>query len=512
VSRRELLMAGGALSAVSLTETATTREAGAREPEAGAHAGIVSLSAWELSDQIRSKRVSCADVMDAYLRQIDRFNPHVNAIVSLQDRDGLMRQAKERDEQLAKGQYLGWMHGFPHAVKDLAATRGIRTSYGSPLLDGIPQKDALFVERLRRSGAILIGKTNAPEMGFGSQSYNPVFGTTLNAYDQSKCAGGSSGGAAVALALRLVPVADGSDFMGSLRNPAAFNNVFGFRPSWGRVPSGGDELFLSTISTEGPMGRCARDVAMLLSVMAGPDARAPLAIEGRPEVFAGDLQRDFHGTRIGWLGDFAGYLPFEPGILDLCTKALTSLESLGCRIDAARPDFPPQRLWETWLTLRHANSAGGMINLYQDPAKRAKLKPEIQWEIAGGLNISAVDLQRASLARSDWYRALQRMFQQFDYLAIPSAQVFPFDAQIHWPHEVAGRKMDTYHRWMEVVIGPSLAGLPAMNIPVGFGPQGLPMGMQIIGRNHADLAVLQLAHAYEQVARWRDTQPLLLRA
>jgi amidase len=501
VSRRELLLAGGALAAPRIHGS---------EKQAPTVSELVSLSACELSDHIRSKRVSCTEVMEAFLRQIDRCNPKVNAIVSLEDRDSLMRQAKARDEQLADGKYLGWMHGFPHAVKDLAATKGIRTSYGSPLLDGVPDHDAVFVERLRRSGAILIGKTNAPEMGFGSQSYNPIFGTTLNAYDQTKCAGGSSGGAAVALAVRMVPVADGSDFMGSLRNPAAFNNIFGFRPSWGRVPTAGDELFLSTISCEGPMARSPRDLAMLLSVMAGPDERAPLAIDERPDAFAGDLQRDFHGARIGWLGDLGGHLPMQAGILDLCKKALTALETLGCRVDNAHVDFAPERLWETWLTLRHANSAGGMIDLYRDPAKRAKLKPEIQWEIAGGLTISAVDLQRASKSRSGWYRALEKTFEQFDFLALPSAQVFPFDANVHWPEQIEGRKMDTYHRWMEVVIGPSLAGLPTMSIPVGFGAQGLPMGMQIVGRHHADRAVLQLAHAYEQVGRWSDMRPPLL--
>jgi amidase len=506
VSRRELLLAGGALGTVRLAGAA-----GQKDMTNHSNTDIVSLTAVELSERIRSRQVSCAEVMEAYLRQIDRYNPKVNAIVSLQDRDSLLRQAKERDTQLAKGQYLGWMHGFPHAVKDLTATKGIRTSYGLPLLDGVPDHDALCVERLRHSGAILIGKTNAPELGYGSQTYNTVFGTTFNAYDQSKCAGGSSGGAAVALALRMVPVADGSDFMGSLRNPAAFNNVFGFRPSWGRVPEAGDELFLSTISTAGPMGRSARDVAMLLSVMAGPDPRAPLAIDEKPQIFAGSLQRDFHGTRIGWLGDFGGYLPMQSGILDLCRKSgLGALESLGCRVDDARPDFTPERLWETWLTLRHASSAGGLGGLYQDPTKRAGLKPEIQWEIAGGLAITAVELQRASGARSDWYRALQALFQHFDYLAIPTAQVFPFDAQVHWPSEIEGRKMDTYHRWMEVVIGASLAGLPAINVPVGFGVQGLPMGMQIIGRRHADFAVLQLAHAYEQVAPWAHDRPRLL--
>lgn len=513
LTRREVLLTGGALSAVRLAGAQNQAKPAEASAGSGPTGELVRLDAVELSERIRTKQVSCAEVMAAFLRQIDHYNPKVNAIVSLQDGDLLMRQARERDTQLARDQYLGWMHGFPHAVKDLAATKGIRTSYGSPLLDGVPDHDSIFVERLRRHGVILVGKTNVPEMGFGSQSYNPVFGTTLNAYDQSKCAGGSSGGAAVALALRMVPVADGSDMMGSLRNPAAFNNVFGFRPSWGRVPAMGGELFMDTLSCEGPMGRSVRDVAMLLSVMAGSDPRAPLSIEQPPDIYGASLQREFRGTRVGWLGDLGGYLPVQAGILDLCQKAFGGFEAVGCRVESARPDFAPERLWETWLTLRHASSAGGLAEAYDDPAKRAKLKPEIQWEVAGGLKLSALDLERASHARSDWYRALEKLFDRFDFLAIPTAQVFPFDAQVHWPQEINGRKMDTYHRWMEVVIGASLGGLPAISVPVGFGPGGLPMGLQIIGRNHADLVVLQLAHAYEQVRPWtRDHLPPLLGA
>ena len=507
VTRREFLAQAGALAggamvgAMGVDEVAEAKEL----PE------LVTLTAVELSRMISSKQVSCAEVMETYLSQIERYNPKVNAIVSLQPRDVLLQQANERDAQLARGESLGWMHGFPHAVKDLALTKGIRTSHGSPLLDAVPAQDDIFVERLRRNGAILIGKTNVPEMGFGSQSYNPVFGTTLNAYDQTKCAGGSSGGAAVSLALRMLPVADGSDMMGSLRNPAAYNNVFGFRTSYGRVPSAGVELFLHTLSVDGPMGRSVPDVAMLLIVMAGPDPRAPFSIEQDPALFTQSLKRDFRGTRLGWLGNFGGYLEMQPGILELCEKSFGALESTGCKVEPAKPDFAMDTLWRSWLTIRHSLSAGGLAALYNDPQKRAKLKPEIQWEIEGGLNVTALEFQHASHIRSDWYRALLQLFEKYECLLLPSAQVFPFDAQEHWPKEINGKKMDTYHRWMEVVIGPTMSGLPALSVPVGFGANGLPMGMQVIGKSRADLAVLQLAYAYEQAAPWTKNHlpPLL---
>ncbi len=503
ITRREFMATGGKFSAAAAAGL-VFRDLGGMTPEAsGALSPIVTKNAVELSNLIRSKLVSCREVMTAYLDQIDRLNPKVNAIVSLQNREGLLHQADECDQQLARGERKGWMHGFPHAVKDLAATKGIRTTQGSPLADRVPQKDALFVERLKRSGAIIIGKTNAPEFGLGSQTYNSIFGTTLNAYSQSKCAGGSSGGAAVSLALRMVPVADGSDEMGSLRNPAAFNNVIGFRPSFGRVPSSGDgELFVETLSTAGPMGRSVSDVAMLLSVMAGADSRAPFAIEENPAQFTEPLKRDFKGTRLGWLGNYNGYLTMEPRILELCESSFNAFESIGCSVESVQPDFPPEKMWQSWVTLRHWRNAGGMRDMYSDPVKRQKLKPEAQWEIEGGLNLTAAEVYNASIARSEWYRAMGKLFETYDYLLLPSAQVFPFDAQTHWPTQINGKKMDTYHRWMEVVIGGSLSGHPVINVPVGFNPAGLPMGMQIIGKNHADLAVLQIAYAYEQVTNW----------
>ncbi|MCS3421208.1 amidase [Pseudomonas sp. BIGb0450] len=470
---------------------------------------IVELDAIELSRAIHARQVSCHEVMQAYLAQIERFNPAVNALVSLRSDEDVLAEAVQRDRELDQGQSRGWMHGMPQAIKDLAATKGLRTTLGSPLFaEHVPQEDAISVARVRASGAIIIGKSNVPEFGLGSQTYNSVFGTTGNAYDPSLVAGGSSGGAAVALALRMLPVADGSDMMGSLRNPAAFNNVFGLRPSLGRVPYGSaPDLFVQQLGTEGPMGRSVADVARLLSVQAGYDPRVPLSLKADPAVFGEPLQRDFKGARLGWLGDYNGYLPMEDGVMSLCESALKDFAALGCEVENCQPEFSLERLWQTWLTHRHWLIQGSLGAAYADPQKRALLKPEAQWEVQGGLQLSAADVYQASVNRSDWYRALGKLFERYDFLLLPTAQVFPFDAQQPWPRIVAGREMDTYHRWMEVVIGPTLAGLPSMNVPVGFNPQGLPMGLQIIGPAQADRAVLQLAYAHEQLTRWVQRRP-----
>lgn len=515
VSRRAFLAASAKLSG-AIAAGFVSGDFGsscAAETIARSPTSVILMDAVDLSKAIHSKRVSCKEVMTAHLDHIERLNAKVNAIVSLQDRESLLKKAAERDAQLARGESMGWMHGFPHAVKDLAPVKGIRTTWGSPLLDTVPDHDAIFVERLRKNGAIFIGKTNAPEFGLGSQTYNPVFGTTRNAYVQSKTAGGSSGGAAVSLALRMLPVADGSDMMGSLRNPAAFNNVIGFRTSFGRVPSGpSDEVFVEQLSVLGPMGRSVADVAMLLSVMAGADPRAPLSIEQDPRIFAQSLQRDFKGTRLAWLGNLGGHLPMENGILELCRNSFPALEAIGCTVEEALPDFSPAQLWETWLTQRHWLVGAGLAPLYNDPAKREKMKPEAQWEVQGSFRLTAQDVYKACVARSAWYHAVSRMFESYDYLLLPSAQVFPFSADEHWPKSINGVTMDTYHRWMEVVIPGTLSGCPVINVPVGFSPERLPMGMQIIGKHHADFAVLQLAHAYEQATQWvrKNPPPLLM--
>ncbi len=473
---------------------------------------IVMLDAVALSCAIQQREISCVEVMLAYLEQIERLNPRVNAIVSLQHRADLLEQASQRDSELARGDARGVLHGFPHAIKDLEHTAGIRTTLGSPLFkDFVPKTDAIIVERIKRAGAIILGKTNVPEFGLGSHSYNRVFGTTLNAYDQTRTAGGSSGGAAVALALRMVPLADGSDHAGSLRNPAAFNNVFGFRTAAGRVPSDIGDLFMPSLSVHGPMARSIPDLAMLLSVIAGYDARAPISIRQDASQFGASLERDFKSTRIAWTGDFGGYLPFEPGVLGLCSSALKVFERLGCVVETAWPDFPLEKVWLSWLKLRALQVGAILKDAYAEPERRAMMKPELQWEIESGFKLGAYDIADALAMRSAWYRAVLEFFKHFDFLIAPSAQVFPFDAEINWPREIAGCTMDTYHRWMEVMIPITMSGCPALNVPAGFSDAGLPMGIQIVAPNHCEFSCLQLGQAYDQATGWvRDRlSPLL---
>ncbi len=474
---------------------------------------IVAMPAHALSDAIRRRELSCVEVMRAYLAHIDSVNPKINAIVARRDADALLREAAERDAQLDAGQWLGWMHGMPQAPKDLTAVRGMVTSMGSLVYkDQVTQHDSIIVERMRASGAIFIGRTNVPEFGLGSHTYNQVYGTTGNPYDPSKTAGGSSGGAAAALAARMLPVADGSDFGGSLRNPAAFCNVYGMRPSAGRVPFGpSPEVFLKQLSYEGPMGRTPRDVALLLSVMAGHDKRSPLSLRDDPAQFATALDAtsdaDSRGKRIGWLGDWGGYLPLEPGILDVCAQGLATLDTVGCDVVDYQVPFAGDRLWRMWLTHRHLMVGGQFHALVQDPQTRKLLKPALIWEVEGLDGMTAHEVYQATQERSAWYQTVLSMFEEVDFLAVPSAQVFPFDATLDWPKHIAGRAMDTYHRWMETVTPWTLAGCPVISVPVGFSPQGLPMGMQLIGPPQGDLDVLRLAQAYDQACDWVQAHP-----
>jgi amidase len=470
---------------------------------------ITALSATSLSEAIHDGRTTCVNVMQAYLTRIEQLNPAVNAIVSLRDADALLAEAARRDHELAGGTSQGWMHGMPIAIKDLCEAKGIRCTYGSPLFtDFVPDKDEAMVERIKNAGAIIIGKTNTPEQGMGSQSYNPVHGTTKTPYDLSKTAGGSSGGAAAALAAHFLPVADGSDMMGSLRNPAAFNNVIGFRPSAGRIPSIlKPELYAARLSTLGPMGRTVADTAALLATQAGHDPRDPMSLP--TEDLTPQADRDLSGARIAWLGDLGGYLPFEPGVLDLCRSTLPVFERLGCTVENVVPDFDMADLWQSWTTLRSWLTANSMRDTYADPAKRGKLKQDIIWEIERGLDMTGREVHFASKRRTAWYHYILSLFERYDYLILPSAQVFPFDAETPWPTEIAGQTMDTYHRWMEVVIGPSMAGLPVAAMPAGFNDQGLPNGIQIIGRPLADKAVLEMALAYEAATDWLAIRPTL---
>lgn len=465
---------------------------------------ICRLSAVELVAAVKARKLSVREVVTAFLDRIEAVNPHVNAIVSLRERGDILRDAEAADALLAASpEQAGPLFGLPVAIKDLAQTKGLRTTLGSPIfVDNVPDEDEFFVARMREAGAIVIGKTNAPEFGLGSNTYNPVFGATLNAFDPRWTAGGSSGGAAVALALDMVPVADGSDFGGSLRNPGAYNNVYGFRPSQGLVPGGPSfEVFHAQMGVEGPMGRTVRDMALLLDVQAGHDPRAPLSLDGHGDFLAG-LGTSSKGGRIAWLGDLGGILPMEDGVLALCEEAVGRFAAVGFAAEPFVPDFDFEALWQAFATLRQASSGCALKVLADDPARRLLMKPEAIWEAEGAARLTAPEIHAAAVTRSAWHRAMLGLFERFDFLAIPTAQVFSFPVEKHWPAEVAGRKMDSYHRWMQVSSLASMAGAPVVNVPAGFDAAGRPMGMQLIGRPRGDLAALRAAAAYEALLPW----------
>jgi amidase len=473
---------------------------------------ITELSANQLSQAIHAKQVSCREVMQAYLSRIDAVNPRFNALVSLQEPASLLTQADAHDAELSQGHSRGWMHGLPIALKDLVDVAGIPTTCGSPLLrNNIPAQDALLTQRLKAAGGIVIGKTNTPEWGLGSHTFNDVFGTTRNAYNPAFSAGGSSGGAAVALAQRLLPVADGSDFMGSLRNPAAWNNVFGLRPSQGRVPAyPTNDVWVSQLGTDGPMARTVSDLAQLLEVISGYDPRAPLSLANMPKGFATTLKPEAKGLRIGWLGDLNGYLPMQAGVLEACEDGLRRLEGKGCVVEPLSLGYSPESAWQTWLAWRRVLTASRIAPMVAKG--RDLVKPEALWEFDQAAGMKASDFLKASNDRTAFYQHMVGLMRRFDVLVLPSCQVWPFEAALRWPGQIQTPKgtvqMDTYHRWMEVVLYASLAGLPALNVPCGFNPQGLPMGMQLIGQPQGELALLSLGLAYEEVAGdWLAIRP-----
>jgi len=467
---------------------------------------ILELDALEQAALLKQRKISAEELMRLTLKRIAAVNGKVNAIVSMRDEGELLAEARAADGVPRSG----WMHGLPLAVKDLANVKGLSTSMGSPIFEGqIAAADDLTVARMRAAGAIIIGKTNTPEFGLGSHTFNPVHGLTRNPYDPERSAGGSSGGAAVALACGMLPIADGSDMMGSLRNPAAWNNVYGFRPSWGRVPSEphGD-TFLHQLATNGPMGRSPRDVAALLDVQSGPDPRQPhcfAVVSTLPEI---DKPKGKY--RIGWLGNWGGAYRMEAGLLEHCEAALPILSDIGFLVEPVAPPFEAELIWDSWTTLRSWAVAGTSAPLYENPEIRKLLKPEAIWEIERGLSFSALDIHRASVLRSQWFQRAAELFESYDALLLPTTQVWPFPADMSYPDEIDGRQMDTYHRWMEVVIPIGLIGLPCLNIPVGFGSNGLPAGLQLFGARDQDAKLLQMGQIWHDATTFHRQRPAML--
>ena len=460
------------------------------------------LSAVEMSRLLKARELSAAELMQAHLEQIERVNPAVNAIVTLRA-EAAMDEALEADAQLARGEEPGPLHGLPIGVKDLFKTAGMRTTYASPIYaDCVPDEDHLIVERERQAGGIIVAKTNTPEFGAGAQTFNAVFGTTLNPYDLSKTCGGSSGGSAVALACGMLPLADGSDFGGSLRAPAAWCNVVGMRPSPGRVPSYPTGLAWNTLSVHGPMARTVEDLALFMSAIAGPDPRSPISIEQDPSIFRQPLARDFKDVRIAWSRDL-GYLPVDAEVTSLCEAARPAFTDLGIEVLEAHPDL--QGASEIFKTLRAEKFA--IDRQYELEHHRDKLKQTIIDNAEAGLRLQGLEASHAEAARTRLWHHVREFMQDYEFLVWPVNPVPPFDATQETLMQVGGVKMETYVDWGALRHVISVVGLPSISVPVGFTADGLPIGLQITGRHNQDLAVLQLAHAFTQATGHGQRRP-----
>jgi amidase len=491
-TRREILL--GTAAAIFLR--------GALVTEAADSSSICFMSAIEMARLIRTKKLSAREALEAHLKQIERVNPKVNAIVTLVPEMAAAAAAKA-DEMQAHKETLGPLHGLPVAHKDLLETRGIRTTFGSLLFkDYVPTEDDIVVERMRRAGAIIIGKTNTPEFGAGSQTFNKVFGATHNPYDLTKTCGGSSGGAAVSLACGFAPVVSGSDTGGSLRNPAAFCNVVGFRPTVGRVPNPKAAFAWSTLTTSGCLGRSVADLAYVLSTITGPDPRAPLSIDQPGEIFARPLERSFKGVRVAWFKNLGG-VPFDPSVRTVVDGHRKTFESLGCIVEQAEPSFAPAEVaFRILRALGSANAYGASLHEHPDA-----FKDTLKGEIEEGLRLTGMDVAHADVAHGQFWRGFQAFLEKYEYFVLPTTQLPPFDVDTPYPTEIAGVKFTNYIDWMKSCWYISATGNPAASVPGGFTPEGLPVGVQIVGRNREDFSVLQLAHAFEQATGFGKKRP-----
>ena len=461
------------------------------------------LPATQLAGLLRSGELSAREVVAAHLARVEATDPTVNAIVTLVA-DRATEAAERADDSLARGDAVGPLHGLPIAHKDLVATAGIRTTGGSPIFaDTVPDADDLLVERARAAGAVVIGKTNTPEFGAGSQTFNPVFGQTLNPYDLTKSCGGSSGGAAVALACGMVPIADGSDLGGSLRNPASFCNVVGFRPTPGRVPSWPSSNAWQDLAVNGPMGRTVEDAALLLSALAGPDPRVPISLPEPGSAFAPPLDAELGAPVLAWAPDAGGTMPFDPRIRAIVDSARPVFESLGCRTGEAFPDLRDAR--EVFLTMRAHMFAADLGELLEE--HRHEMKTTVVWNIEQGLRLTQPEIARAERMRTELAERVAAFFARFDFLVMPVTQVLPFDIEVEFPTGIEGVPMPTYLDWMESCWCITVTGSPTISVPCGFTDDGLPVGVQIVGRRGDDLGVLRLGHAFELATRVGERRP-----
>jgi len=471
--------------------------------EPDGHDDLCFASARELTVSLRRREISAREVMAAHLARIERLNPRLTAIVAKLDDVACLALADDADRRLASGTTVGPLHGLPFAFKDLEAAVGFPMTLGSPILRHfVPVEDTVLVERLRKAGVIPIGKTNVPEFGMGSHTYNSVYGATRNPYDPTKSAGGSSGGAGAALAAGLLPLADGSDYGGSLRNPGNFNNVVGFRPTVGLVPLAPHPFPFVGFMVKGPMARSVADAALLLSVMAGADGRDPGCWPSDPRVFANPLERDLRGVRVAWSRDLGG-LPLDRRVRAVLEAQRATFESLGCIVEEAYPELPGAD--EIFLDLRmwmSHNRLGFLVENYRD-----QMKPEAIWEVEQGGRLSGADIARAMARHAELIERMRRFLERYEFFVCAVNQVPPFDVTIDWPKAIEGVAMEHYLAWMRSAYWITTTFCPAISVPAGFTPEGLPVGIQIVGRYRDDLGVLQMAHAFEQATRHGERRP-----
>jgi amidase len=468
-------------------------------------ADICFMPAIDLASLLRRKKLSAREIMEAHLKQINQVNPKVNAIVTLVPEDHLLEQARAADEALAHGNSLGPLHGLPVGVKDLHETMGIRTTFGSPLhRDYVPAADCLLVQREKKAGAIVLGKTNVPEFGLGSQTFNPVFGPTRNPYDVTKTCGGSTGGGSVALACGMTPLADGSDFGGSLRNPPNFCNVVGLRPSPGRVPNTPSQLGWFSLSVAGPVARNVADCAFFLSVLAGPDRHSPISIDEPGAPFARPLQRNFKGVRVALFQDLG--LPWDPEVRNAVRAQGKVLESLGCIVEEAEPDFRDAN--ECFLAWRHWSLELAFGDLLATHG--SQLNEFVHWHVEEGRKLTGPYLSRVEAKRTALYHRVREFLEKYEFFILPVNQVLPFDVNTRYPTEIAGVPMENYLAWMKSAYYISSVGSPAASVPCAFSQSGLPIGMQIVGRHHDDWGVLQMAYAFEQATNIGKRRPTVV--
>jgi amidase len=470
--------------------------------------GLCDLSAQAMLALLRDREVSAAELVEAHLRRVEEVNGQVNAIVTL-TAERALDEAKAADADLAAGRWRGPLHGLPVAHKDLADTAGVRTTYGSRLFaDHVPERDALVVRRMRAAGAITLGKTNTPEFGTGSHTVNEIFGATRNPYDLARSAGGSSGGAAAALACGLIPLADGSDMGGSLRNPASFCNVVGLRPTPGRVPAPSEAAAWFTLGVTGPMARTVADVALLMSVIAGFDPASPLALPGDGSEFADPLDRDLDshvaGLRVAWSPDLGG-LPVDAETAGVTAAAPRVLEELGARVEQVELDLSAaEDAFRTYRAWYYALSFGDL--------PQEALGPNVRWNVERGREVTGADLARAERLRSGLYARMAEFFTHHDVLIAPVSQVPPFPVDLPYVDAINGEPLPDYLAWMRSAYWISVLHAPAASVPCGFTSGGLPVGVQIVGAPFADVEVLRVARAFERATGYGGRRPPLLTA